>query len=103
MDAQGLIPTTDQFGTALADIVACVACGHMQLERMPAEEVLAEAYEEAESDDYVGEEAGQRATARIALERIERYVPRGAAARPRLLGRVPARRGKRAGVAVGRR
>jgi SAM-dependent methyltransferase len=71
---QGLIPTTDRFGTALSDIVRCGACGHMQLERMPAAAVLAEAYEEAASEDYVGEEAGQRETARVALDRIERYV-----------------------------
>jgi SAM-dependent methyltransferase len=77
MGDAGLIPTTDQFGTALSDIVVCPTCGHMQLERFPSDEQLAEAYEDAESEDYVGEEAGQRETARIALERIERYVPRG--------------------------
>jgi SAM-dependent methyltransferase len=77
MGDQGLIPTTDSFGTALSDIVACAVCGHMQLEHFPSEEQLAEAYEEAESGDYVGEEAGQRETARVALDRIERYVPKG--------------------------
>jgi SAM-dependent methyltransferase len=77
MGDNGLIPTTDSFGTALSDIVVCSACGHMQLERFPSEGQLAEAYEEAESEDYVGEEAGQRETARIALDRIERYVPKG--------------------------
>lgn len=77
MGDNGLIPTTDRFGTALSDIVACRTCGHMQLEKFPAEEDLAEAYEEAESDDYIGEEAGQRATARVALERIEHYTSRG--------------------------
>lgn len=74
----GLIPTTDRFGSALADVVRCLACGHMQLERFPADAELAEAYGEAESEDYVEEEAGQRATARIALERIERHTTRGA-------------------------
>ena len=74
---QGLIPTTDRFGTALADIVRCPACGHMQLERFPTEEVLAEAYGDAASEDYVGEEDGQRATARLALEHIERHVGPG--------------------------
>ena len=70
----GLIPTTSRFGTALADIVRCGACGHMQLHPMPADEVLAGAYGEAASDDYLGEEAGQRETARRALARIERHV-----------------------------
>src|SRR5689334_1731204 len=71
---QGLIPTTDAFGTALADIARCSSCGHMQLDRMPSQVELGEAYGEAASTDYVDEEAGQRATARIALERIERHT-----------------------------
>jgi SAM-dependent methyltransferase len=75
--ASGLIPTTDRFGSALADIVRCSACGHMQLERFPETAVLAEAYGDAASEDYLAEEAGQRATAAAALERIERYGPRG--------------------------
>ena len=75
---EGLIPTTDRYGSALADIVRCPACGHAQLERFPDDVELAEAYGEAESEDYVEEEAGQRATARIALARIERHVGRGA-------------------------
>jgi SAM-dependent methyltransferase len=78
LGADGLIPTTDQFGTALADIVRCAACGHMQLETFPDDAVLAEAYGEAESDEYIGEEAGQRETARRVLDRIERHAPRGA-------------------------
>ena len=92
----GLIPTTDQFGTALADIVRCAACGHMQLDAMPADEVLGEAYGDAASEDYVDEEAGQRETARAVLDRIERHTAPGPSARPRLLGRLPARRGPRA-------
>lgn len=75
MGADGLIPTTDRFGTALADIVRCRVCGHMQLDPMPDEELLSHAYTEAASDDYIEEEAGQRETARRALERIERYAP----------------------------
>jgi SAM-dependent methyltransferase len=74
----GLIPTTDRFGTALSDIVRCRACGHMQLERFPDDAVLVEAYGDAASEDYVEEEAGQRATARGVLDRLERHVSRGA-------------------------
>lgn len=73
----GLIPTTDRFGTALADIARCPVCGHMQLAQMPTEESLAEAYGEAASSDYVEEEAGQRATARAILDRVERFAPPG--------------------------
>ena len=67
----GLIPTTDKFGTALADIVRCPACGHRQTDPMPADAVLEGAYADAASEDYVAEEAGQRETARRALEHIE--------------------------------
>jgi SAM-dependent methyltransferase len=78
MGTEGLIPTTDSFGTALADIVRCRNCGHMQLEHMPNEAELSDAYREAESDEYVEEEAGQRATARAILDRIESHVEVGA-------------------------
>src|SRR5690349_2045877 len=70
----GLIPTTDRFGTALADVVRCSACGHMQVEPMPSQQALESAYEEAASDDYVEEEAGQRETARRILDRVSPYV-----------------------------
>jgi SAM-dependent methyltransferase len=71
--AEGLIPTTTAFGTAMSNIVRCDSCGHMQLETMPADERLAELYEEAESTDYVEEEAGQRHTANEILARVERF------------------------------
>jgi SAM-dependent methyltransferase len=77
MDEHGLIPTTDQYGTALADIVRCRRCGHMQLERFPDEVELKQAYARAESEDYVSEERGQRETARLVLDAIERHVSRG--------------------------
>ncbi len=70
---QGLIPSTDRFGTALSDIVRCTACGHMQLAELPDEPSLLEDYADAVSGDYLGEEAGQRATARGLLERLERH------------------------------
>ena len=73
----GLIPNTDRFGTALADIARCPDCGHMQLESFPAEEDLSEAYAEAESSAYVEEEAGQRATANAILDEIEAHVRPG--------------------------
>jgi SAM-dependent methyltransferase len=75
---QGLIPTTDRYGTALSDIVRCAACGHMQLERFPDDAELAGAYREAESADYIAEEAGQRETARRLLELIEGHARKGA-------------------------
>jgi len=73
----GLIPTTDRYGTALADIVRCAECGHMQLWPLPASDDLRESYAGAASGDYVEEEAGQRRTARTVLEAIEAHVPPG--------------------------
>jgi SAM-dependent methyltransferase len=74
---QGLIPTTDRYGTALSDIVRCRRCGHMQLARFPSDAELGDAYAVAASDDYLGEEAGQRATARVILDSLERRTERG--------------------------
>ncbi len=73
---EGLIPTTDQFGTALADIVRCPSCGHMQVHPMPDAAMLTAAYGSAESSDYVEEEAGQRETARRNLALIDAYAAR---------------------------
>ena len=98
---EGLIPTTDRFGTALSDIVRCADCGHMQLREIPTEAELEQAYGEAASDDYVEEEAGQRATARVAARAARAARGAGAARRPRLLGRLPARRGARARLGSG--
>lgn len=49
----------------------------MQLEPMPAAEQLAEAYAEAESEDYIAEQRGQRATAAAILAAIERHTEPG--------------------------
>src|SRR5688572_1651664 len=74
---QGLVPTTDRYGVAISDIARCEFCGHMQLERMPSEAELADAYRVAESGDYIEEERGQRATARRVLAAIERHQQPG--------------------------
>lgn len=74
---EGLIPTPKEFGTALGDIVRCDACGHMQLDRFPTEAELDAEYAKAASDDYVEEEAGQRASAAMLLEKVERYAGPG--------------------------
>lgn len=73
-----LAATTTAYGAAPGDIVRCTVCGHMQVEDLPAEELLAEEYADVFDQAYIGEEEGQRATARRALERIERHVAVGA-------------------------
>jgi SAM-dependent methyltransferase len=47
----------------------------MQLYPMPEEALLAGAYADAASEAYIVEEAGQRETARRALEQIESHAP----------------------------
>ncbi|MFL5865563.1 MAG: class I SAM-dependent methyltransferase [Thermoleophilaceae bacterium] len=70
--------TTTAYGTAPADIVQCADCGHMQVAEFPPEAELDDAYAEVSEGAYLAEEAGQRATAARALDRIERHVGRGA-------------------------
>jgi SAM-dependent methyltransferase len=69
----GLIPTSDLYGYALGDLVRCTGCSHVQLDVMPSDEQLASAYAEAEEGLLIAQETGQRATARLALDRIERH------------------------------
>lgn len=72
-----LVATTTAYGSAPADIVRCGACGHMQVAEFPPDQTLDEAYAEVSEGAYLDEEAGQRATAARALERIEQHVARG--------------------------
>ncbi|MBA3300704.1 MAG: class I SAM-dependent methyltransferase [Thermoleophilaceae bacterium] len=77
-EQESLRPSSESYGTAAADIVRCVVCGHAQVQEMPALEDLDEGYAQAADDSYAREEAGQRVTAARAVERIERHVARGA-------------------------
>jgi len=69
-----LVATTTAYGSAPADIVRCVVCGHMQVAEFPPGQTLEEAYGEVSEGAYLDEEDGQRATAARALERIERHT-----------------------------
>ena len=73
-DGSSLVATTTAYGSAPADIVRCPACGHMQVAEFPAEQTLEEGYGEVSEAAYLDEEAGQRATAARALDRIERHT-----------------------------
>lgn len=72
-DGPSLVATTTSYGSAPDDIVRCVRCGHMQVAAFPAEPQLDEAYAGVSEAAYVDEEAGQRATADRALDRLERH------------------------------
>jgi SAM-dependent methyltransferase len=71
---EGLAPSTDRFGTALGDVARCGVCGHGQLHPMPDPATLAALYADAAADEYEAEEAGQRATARRALDMVGRHA-----------------------------
>ena len=73
-----LVATTTAYGSAPADIVRCVACGHMQVAELPALGELARATRRSPRAPTSTRRRGQRATAARALERIERHVPVGA-------------------------
>jgi SAM-dependent methyltransferase len=77
LDQRGLIPTTDAYGTALADIDECQACGHRQLTRYPSEVELLSLYVGARADHYVEEVEGQMATSHATLAEIEKHVTPG--------------------------
>jgi SAM-dependent methyltransferase len=70
-------PTSDHYGSALADIVRCRRCGHMQLIRFPDSSELDQAYAEVSSGDYLLEERGERVTAAALLDAIERHTAPG--------------------------
>ncbi|MBA3359102.1 MAG: class I SAM-dependent methyltransferase [Thermoleophilaceae bacterium] len=76
-DGSQLVATTTRYGSAPDDIVRCENCGHMQVAQFPPDAQLDEAYAEVTEAAYLDQEAGQRATAARALERIERHVDRG--------------------------
>lgn len=82
---EGLIPTTDRYGTALSDIARCPVCGHMQLQPMPSGAELESAVADAFSEDLLAEAAAQRASARLILDRLRTRLSTGAASPPRLL------------------
>ena len=69
-----LAATTTAYGSAPADIVRCRSCGHMQVARFPPGQTLEEGYGDVAEAAYLDEEAGQRATAARALDRIERHT-----------------------------
>lgn len=78
-DGSSLVATTTAYGSAPADIVRCLDCGHMQVAEFPPGQTLEEAYGDVSEGAYLDEEAGQRATAARALDRIERHTPPGGA------------------------
>lgn len=74
-NGSSLAATTTEYGVASGDIVRCARCGHMQVDRLP--DALEETYADVVDETYLAEEEGQRATARRALDLIERRTTPG--------------------------
>jgi SAM-dependent methyltransferase len=77
-EGASLVATTTAYGSAPADLVRCTVCGHRQVAEFPPLSQLDEAYGDVDEGAYIAEEAGQRATARRALETIEHHLNGGA-------------------------
>jgi len=68
-----LVATTTAYGAAPSDLLRCTVCGHRQVAEFPSDADLEKAYGEVDEGAYLDEETGQRATARVALDRIDRH------------------------------
>ena len=77
VDAEAFRPSADAYGRPTTAVVRCLSCGHGSVEVPPDPAVAAGAYTQAADPVSVREEAGQVATARRDLERIERFASPG--------------------------
>jgi SAM-dependent methyltransferase len=77
VDAASFVPSSDSFGRTAGETVRCSHCGHGSLLAPPPDVALHEAYEEAEDELSLEEEAGQVATADRDLATMERWVRPG--------------------------
>lgn len=77
VDADAFRPTSARFGTTVAMVLRCRACGHAAVSELPSMAAIAEAYADAADPVSVREEAGQVETARRALDHIEAFVRPG--------------------------
>jgi SAM-dependent methyltransferase len=77
VSAESFRPSSDQFGATVGTVERCRVCGHASVASPPDGGAVAEAYEWSEDAVSVREEPGQVATARRALDAIERQVVRG--------------------------
>jgi SAM-dependent methyltransferase len=76
LTAAALSPSAHAVGRH-GDLLACRECGTVQQPVLPSGEPLHELYREMRDDEYLGEEAGRRATANRLLDLIAAHVPSG--------------------------
>jgi SAM-dependent methyltransferase len=76
LTAAALSPSAHATGRH-GDLLECVECGTVQQPELPAGAQLHDLYRDMRDDDYLGEEAGRRATAVRLLDLIGPFVPGG--------------------------
>jgi 2-polyprenyl-3-methyl-5-hydroxy-6-metoxy-1,4-benzoquinol methylase len=74
--AAALSPSAHAVG-GHGDLLVCVECGTVQQPVLPSGEALHALYREMRDDEYLGEEAGRRATANRLLDLIAAHAPAG--------------------------
>lgn len=77
VDANGFVPSSDQFGQVAGQVVACRACGHGSLLELPPADAVDVAYHDAEDPVSLEEEGGQMATSDRDLGVVERHASPG--------------------------
>jgi len=76
-DSDRFRPSASAYGTALAQVVRCRACGHGSLAVTPSDHEIASAYWDTADPSSLDEEEGRLETARRSLRDIERRVQPG--------------------------
>jgi 2-polyprenyl-3-methyl-5-hydroxy-6-metoxy-1,4-benzoquinol methylase len=76
LTAAALSPSAHATG-GHGDLFRCRECGTVQQPALPAGAALHDLYRDVRDEDYLGEEAGRRATAARLLARIARFAPSG--------------------------
>src|SRR4051794_33012118 len=76
LTAAALSPSAHATGRH-GDLLECIECGTVQQPELPAGAQLHDLYRDMRDEDYLGEEAGRRATAVRLLDLIAPFVPGG--------------------------
>src|SRR3954465_12814989 len=76
LTAAALSPSAHATGRH-GDLLECIECGTVQQPELPAGAQLHDLYRDMRDEDYLGEEAGRRATAVRLLDLIGPFVPGG--------------------------
>lgn len=74
VDPESFTPSSSEFGTTVAPVQRCSACGHGVVDDVPTDDALLDAYVDAADPVSLAEEPGQLATGHATLATLERHV-----------------------------